>query len=806
MWKALTRSLLRNRIAYVAAILALTGFFAYRASKTELSYNFAKILPKTDSMFIEYEKFKQTFGEDGNVMVMGIQTDKLFQQELFNDWNGLNKNIKTIKGVKDVLSLGSIYDIHFDDSLGKFSIVPVIQKPTLDQAEVDAVKARIEELPFYKGLIYNPETNTTMMAITFNDKDLNSKNRLDIVKSIKDQAEVFQKKHGVEVHYSGMPFIRSEIMKKVSGEMRLFMILAVLVTALILWLFFRSFSSVFFSLLIAMVGVVWSLGFMNVLGYKITILSGLIPPLIIVIGIPNCVFFINRYHREYVKHQNKAKALARMISSMGITLFLANVTTAIGFAVLYFTNTALLVEFGIVAAINVMLTYMITLVLIPIILSFLPPPAAKHTRHLEAKYVTKLIGFIDRIVLHHRKWIYGITLTVTVICIYGMTRVNFVGYVVDDLPEKDKIYTDLKFFEAQFHGVLPFEVKIDAGKENGIFANNAKVIYKIKALERIMSQYPVFSKPLSINEGIKFAYQAYKGGDAKYYTVPSITDLKVLSEFVNSHKGSENKFKAYLDSNRQVTRVSYQMADIGSAQTKELMADLQPKVDSLFAGSGVKVSFTGHSLIFLKGNDYLLDNLIESLIIEILLITIVGLALFRSLKIIILSKLPCLIPLVITAGVMGFLGIRFKPSTILIFSIAFGIASDGTVYFLTRYRQELKKRNLPIPETISACIRDIGVSMVYTAVILFSGFSIFIASGFGGTVALGVLISLTLLVSMCTNLILLPSILISLDRAISKKEMIESEVLDLDDEEDDDDDDSTTEAPKPQPERTDVTH
>lgn len=782
MWKALTRSLLRNRLAYITVVLLLTGFFGYHATKIELSYNFAKILPAQDSSFIAYQQFKKYFGEDGNVMAVGVQSKDIFKKDFFNDWVKLTQDIKKTEGIKDVLSLGNAYDFTFDDSLEKFSVVPLIDKLPLSEGEVNTIEKKINNLPFYEGVIYSQEKQATILAITFNDKELNSSRRIDIVDGIKALCDSFSVKHQTEMHYSGMPYIRSAVMKKVSGEMKLFSLLAILVTAIVLWIFFRSFSTVLFSLLVVIIGVVWALGTMHLMGYKITILSGLLPPLIIVIGIPNCVFFINRYHREYTKHNNKIKGISRMVETMAITLFLANVTTAIGFAVLYFTNTELLVEFGLVSAINVIVTYLITLVLIPIILSFLPEPSAKHTKHVDGKRISGFIAFIDHLVQNKRKQIYIVTALITGLGLWGMTKVSVIGYVVDDLPEKDKVFTDLKFFEKTFNGILPFEVTVDTQKENGVFADNAKIIYKIKALEKIFAKYEVFSNPLSIAEGIKFSYQAFRGGAPKYYMIPSIGELKKLKDYSETVKGKENKFTGYIDTNKQVTRISYRMSDIGSKKTKELIAELNPKIDSLFKGTDAKVSLTGHSLTFLKGNDYLLDNLLESLLIEIVLIALVGLALFRSWKIIVLSKLPCLIPLVITAGVMGFLDIRFKPSTILIFSIAFGIASDGTIYFLTRYRQELKHNKLiTVPQAISLCVRDMGVSMVYTAVILFSGFSIFIWSSFGGTVALGVLISLTLLVSMCTNLILLPAILISLSNVISRKEIEESDAVIVED-------------------------
>jgi len=601
------------------------------------------------------------------------------------------------------------------------------------------------------------------MAITFNKQALNSKRRIEIVKEIKTLTESFAKKHQVDMHYSGMPYIRTQMMEKISKEMTMFLILAIVICGIILWLFFRSAINVLFSLLIVAIGVVWSVGILELFGYKITVLSGLIAPLIMVIGIPNCVFLINKYQSEYLLHKNKIKALARAVETIGVTLFLANITTAIGFGVLYFTKSSMLLEFGVVAALSVMATYFITLILIPVVLNWLPIPKARHMKHLEGKRIRKMLSTIDNLVHNHRKAIYIGTAVLTSIGIAGMFRISLEGFVVDDLPKKDPIYTDLHFFEQSFKGVLPFEVAIDTKKNNGLFAENARTLYKIKALQGIFAEYPQFSKPISIVEGIRFFYQAYRGGNPKFYKLPAVSDLKTLSEYSDSLRGQNNKLKLFIDSSRRNTRVSFQMADIGSLQMKKLMKKIKPRVDSIFPKPDYDVSLTGHSLVFLKSNDYLLYNLFESLVIEIVLIAIVGMALFRSIRIIVLSKLPCLIPLVITAGIMGILDIRFKPSTILIFSIAFGISSDGTVYLLTKYRQELIKRgNASL--AISEAIRDTGLSMVYTVTILFFGFAIFSVSEFGGTAALGILISLTLIMSLITNLILLPAILLSINR------------------------------------------
>lgn len=781
MWKYFSGVLLRNKLAFFTGIMLLTTFMAYRALKVELSYEFAKILPADDSTFIDYQDFRKRFGEDGNVMVMGFADSNLFQLEKFRDWYELNKRIKAIQGVKEILSVPTIYRVIRNDSLKKFDFVPLISHPIQNQQEVDSLKKQILDSPFYEGLIYNKETGANLIAITFKKKDLDSERRLAMVKEIKAIGDTFALKYQIDMHYSGMPYIRSALMTKVKKEMTLFCLLAVIVTAIILWLFFRSFTIVLFSLIVVLIGVVWSFAIMQLFGYHITMLSSLVAPLIMVIGLPNCIFLVNKFQAEFLMHGNKIKALTRTIETIGVTLFLANITTAIGFGVLYFTQSSLLVEFGVVAAISVMLTYLITLILVPIILNQLPAPKAKHTKHQDGKRINVILDTIDFLVQKKRGSIYTVSTVLTVISLWGITFIDMNGYVVDDLPEKDPVYSDLKFFEKNFKGVLPFEVSIDTKKSKGLLENNAKALYKIKRLEKVFQEYPEFSKPISVVEGIKYSYQAYKGGDPKFYKMPGVDDLKELSDFSGSLTNQNNRLKNFIDTNKQIARLSYQSADIGSKKMKVLMADLKPKIDSIFDPQQYDVNLTGHSLVFLKSNDYLLSNLLESLVIEIVLIALVGIALFRSVRIIVLSKIPCLIPLIITAGVMGFLDIRFKPSTILIFSIAFGISSDGTIYFLTKYRQELKKHGRSAAEAISAAIHDTGLSMIYTSIILFCGFAIFTASSFGGTVALGVLVSLTLLLSMFTNLILLPAILLSIHRKSLKKEITDAPLIDIDD-------------------------
>jgi predicted RND superfamily exporter protein len=797
MWATIARFILRNRIRITIVLAILTVFMGYFANKADITYETPKLLPDHDTTTVEYVQFKKLFGQDGNVMVVGIQDDNLYTLKQFGNWYDLGNDIKNVIGVKAVVSIARIQTIVKNDSIQRFENIPVVSRKPQSQYEVDSIKKIIYSLPFYNGIIYNDTTHSTLMAITFENKLLNTKNRLIVTDSIKAQIEKYKAKSNVTVHLSGMPYIRTSVARKIQHEMAFFMFLAIIVTAIILFIFFRSILPVLFSLLVVIVGVIWSVGMLVLFGYKISILTGLIPPLLIVIGIPNCIMLLNKYHTEFKKHGNKLRALSQSIEKVAISLFLANVTTSIGFAVFCSTDSQMLFEFGLISSISVMLTYVISLMLIPIVFSFLPPPSIKHTQHLQSKIVSKILEHVDYWVHHHRKVIYLVVVLIVVVSVIGITQLKPLGYVVDDLPKKDPVLLDLKYFEKNYHGVIPFEISVDTKKPNGVFADGGRTLYKINKLQKLFFQYPQFTKAVSVVEGIKFFNQAYNDGEEKQFRLPGAMDLQKIADFAGGDvKDKQSQFAAFIDSTKRYTRISIQMADIGSIEMNKLITELKPRVDSIFNfdyetnkwvtnEKSYHVALTGSSLMFLKGNSFLIRNLLESVLLAILLIAIVMYTLFLSPRMILISLVPSLVPLIITAGLMGFFHIYLKPSTILIFSIAFGISSDGTLYFLTKYRQEFKQHQNSISKSVSITIKETGVSMIYTAIILFCGFGIFSASSFGGTAALGILISGTLLIAYCSNLILLPCFLLSLEKRLMKKMFLQEPLINVYDEEED---------------------
>jgi predicted RND superfamily exporter protein len=766
IWKKLADLILKNRLVILGLVAVLSIFMGYEACKVRITFNGGKVLPVTDSAYIRYMQFKKIFGQDATTLVIGIRSPHIFEKNAFNDWNQVGNRLQHIKGIKAVISIANVYNLAKDTLHHRFVLKPLVTHLLATNQAVDSVKQAILALPFYKGLILSDDNQATLMAITFDNKIINTPARVPIIDTILSEGNRFEQKHNIPVHYSGLPLIRTKAGDLISHEFALFLVLSLGITALILLLIFRSAFAVIFPVIVVLLGVTWSLGILVLMHYEITILTGIIPALVVIIGVPNSVFILNKYYFEFGTTADKIQALHTVIEKVSITTFIANITTAIGFGVLYFTNSQLLTEFGLVASLSIMVTFALSLILIPIIFSFLPHPRPRQSAIKDRKIIQKILKFLDVLVFNYRRTIYIVTLIIVVVCLYGLTRINVNSYVVDDLPKSSNTLSDLKFFEANFKGVLPLEVSIDTKRKNGIM--NQAVIRKVEKLEDMISSYPEFSRSLSLIQALKFSTQAFYGGDKRYYRLPEgMEQAFVLSYAGNSGKNT-NMLHNYLDSIRRFTRVSFEMPDVGSARMNKVLAKLQPRIDSIFDPKKYHVELTGSSIIFIKGANYMVRNLYQSLALAIGLIAGVMWILFRGVKMIAISLLPNLIPLVITGGIMGFFGIPLKPSTILIFSIAMGISSDQTIYFITRYRQELRSTKKSISTIVSDTIRETGISMIYIAIVLFFGFGIFTFSTFGSTRALGILLSVTLLVAMISNLTLLPAFLLSLENRVRK--------------------------------------
>jgi uncharacterized protein len=781
MAQFLVRFILRNRLANLIVILMMTGFMGYMATGLKISYDFQQMLPYTDSISIRYHNFKKVFGEDGSVMFIGIKSDDLFTLDEFNDWWDLTYSIKAMEGVGEVVSLARIYSLEKDDSLRKLNFDLVFQRKPQSQAELDSLKEVVLSIPFYEGFMINKKTGATLMMVTLNQEELKNRNRVRLVRDIVDLTDKFGKNHDIKVHYSGLPFIRIKIAEKLQKEQVMFVLAALILTVLILLAFFRSFKIAIFTLIIVLINVAWILGMNVLLGYKLTILTAILPPLLIVIVVENCIFMLTKFHHEFRMHGNKVKALSRMIHRLGTTNLLTNAATAAGFATFIITGNKILTEFGILASLSILMAYLLTLILVPIIFSYLPAPEQRHIKHLETGPVLQIITRIVKIVSKRRTIIYIITGAIVIVGVAGITQLKSAGKMVDDISRRDPIYRDLSFIEENFKGVMPFEISVDTKKKRGVMKYST--IEKIDQLQQVLSEYPEISKSLSVVDVVKFARQAFYNGDTNYYGMPNTQELNFMIRYLpKMEQGKRTIMNNFLDTNMQVTRITSQLGNVYTYDIERIKDDIRPRIDSIFPASEYNVLITGTSIVYLEGSKYLTKHLLMSLILAIVLISALMAMLFSSARMIIISLIPNLIPLIMTAGMMGFIGITIKPSTIIIFSIALGISVDNAIQYLGRYRLFLIYNKWKIRPSVISALKETGFSMIYSSSVLFFGFAIFIFSTFGGTSALGYLISFTLLMALLCNLFILPSFLLTLDKFITTRRFKEP-LIDIFDEE-----------------------
>lgn len=781
MFSKLVSVILRYRLFNLIIIALLTVMMAYFAKKVTISYEFSQMLPAKDSTSILYQEFKKVFGEDGAVMFIGVKDKDIFTLDKFTDWYDLTYEIRSMKGIDEVLSIAKVYELTKVDTLKKFDFDLIVKTRPKTQAEVDSLKGIILAQPFYESLLYNKETDATLMMVTLDKKELNTKHRTALVAKIKEAADAFGVRNQVTVHYSGLPYIRTKTTELLQKEIIQFILIALLIASVILLIFFRSFKAVAFTMLIVIVEVIWSLGLIVIFGFKITVLTGILPSLLVIIVVENCIFLLNRYHFEFRLHGNKIRALSRTVQRISKANLMTNATTAAGFATFIITGNRVMVEFGIVSAINIMFAYFLTLFLVPIIFSYLPDLKERHYRHLESGGVGKLIERVVAIVQRRRNLIYIISILVVLIGFTGIGLLKSTGRIVDDISHKDVLYKDLAFLEENFGGAMPFEISIDTRKKRGVM--KMQTIQNIAALQDTLKSYPEFSRSLSIADVMKFSRQAFYDGQEKYYDLPNTSELNFMYRYMPKMTGEKRSIiSSFIDTNLRVARISTQMANIGTRDIRRIRDDLQPKVEKIFPPEDFETHITGTSIVYLEGNRYMVKNLASSLILAIILIAGLMALLLSSPRMILISMLPNLIPLIMTAGLMGFLKIPIKPSTILVFGIALGISVDNAIQYLSRYRLYLIYNNWNIKESVISALRETGFSMTYSSVTLVFGFSVFITSSFGGTEALGYLITVTLLMALLCNLFLLPSLLLTLDKRFTTKTFREP-LLDIFDEE-----------------------
>ena len=845
MWSRIASFILRNRLFILAIIALITVFFGYYAATSlKVDNRFGNTLPKDDPIQMDYENFKLQFGEDGSTLVVAVQTDSLYTEHHFKQWRELGYQILKIKGVDNVVSEATLFGMTNNIKKNEFEIHRIFSDTTFRDKSIEEVRKEVRKNPIYNGLLYNQKSNVSLLMIGIDEKVLSNPKKSKVVFKIEALAREYEKHFG-KVYFAGLPHIRVVVAKRIVAEMYIFLGLSILASSLLLFIFFRSLYVVVLCNAVVFISVIWALGSIAFMGYELSIIMALIPPLLIVIGVPNCVFLITRYHQEYLRLENKMRALFVMVKRIGSITFLTNLTTAVGFVT--FTSSDKLAQFGLISSWNIMMVFILSLAIIPIFASFTKPPKPRHLKHLNRVYSQGFIEIIVKIVTKYRPWVYVSSVLLVIFSLYGMTKIISTGNVTSDLPPDDPILQDLKFVERNFGGSIPFEITINYKEKGRLF--NAETMRKVEDIQSTFAKDTLFSKSISYVDLIKSINMAYHGGDPSKYTLISNRDKLRLKKYIDkldlsSLNGGSITLKNLVDTSKTTLRIRMQMKDlnvdkVGPAldglkiktneilnpdqQTldrlytkitkgntaaldsiiyehtgvfnnltalvtkgndqKQMALDMDPEKIKTYAGnkqfnkhlrSAINAEkydlvFTGIKVVQTEGTKYLFVNLLQSLIFAIISIAIMMAFLFRSMRIILVSMIPNIIPLLFTAGIMGYFQIPLKPSTILVFGIALGITVDNAILFLGKYRNELKLHAWDVRFAILHSLRETGLGIFYTSVILFFGFLMFVFSQFGGTKALGLLVSITIMVGMATNLIILPSLLLTLERKFSTK-------------------------------------
>ena len=764
MWNKIADYIMNHRVLNLVIASVLLLFLGLNAFTIKMGYNLANTLPETDSTMVVYRQFLDTYGEDGRAIFIGMVEDNLFDLPNFQDYYDLNENIRQINGVTECLSVTRVYNLVKNDSIKKFQLSQVVSRRPESQKEVDSIKSVIESLAMYDGLLFNTETHSTMMLVTLDDEHANSNLRKETTDALSILLNDYSTRHGIEMHVSGMPYIREVTTQKMVKEIVGFTFLSIVVAGLILYLFFRSWRPLVSVMAIVLISVVYMFGIMALLDFDVTILTGVLPPLLIIIGVENSIFMLNKYHREFEACHDKIQALKNVIVRIGPANLLTNTTTAVSFASFIITRNALLVPFGILASICIMLTYVMTMVLLPTFFSYQKKPEGKMVNYINNPRINYIMDKISVFVLGKKRVIFAVLAVLMLVCVIGATRITTSGRVVDDIAKSDKLYKDIMFFEENVGGVMPFEISIDTRKPKGIM--NAQFIRKVQQLEDTLALYPEFSEPLSIAEVVKFARQGFYNGKREQFKIPSNNEFGFIMKYMPETKGGEMPaiVTQYMDKEMQCTRVSVQMANVTTPEIDAISRSLKPQIDQIFPKEKYDVVMTGSAMVTLQGTNYLIVNLSHSLFLAFIVIALLMAVTFHKFKMVIISLIPNLIPLLFTAGVMGFCGIPLKMSTILVFSIALGISVDNTIHYLARYRLQMKMNDNDIKKSVMAAIQETGPSMIYSASILICGFLIFAFSSFGGTKIVGFLVPFTLLVALITNILVLPALVLTFYR------------------------------------------
>lgn len=732
-------------------VLLITAFSIYELRKIKFNYDFENFFPVNDPDLDVYLDFRKTFEYDNEFVLIAVENKKgVFQKSFLEKIELLSDSLKL---VPDIISVTSPTTLQ-NTSITAFGPIrtPLIHVDESERYKSDsALIFQSEELigSFFSkdGKSISLFIKTTQGINKINsDKLVATINRL-LVNSNFDKFRTASKAQGQKTY-----------LDRLTGEFYIFFICSFLLIVLFLYISFRSFWGVWVPLMVVILSVIWTLALMTALGKPLDIMTVLLPTMMFVVGMSDVVHIVTKYLEELREgNSNRFDALLKTIKDVGFATLITLLTTSLGFLSLLNSHILPIRDFGLYTSIGVFIGFILSFTIVPVVLNVIPQPNLKLENNSSRFWNKRLLKLLSWVLKNGKLIGFG-TIVMVILSFVAIGKININNYMIEGLTTKDEMRQDFIFFEKHFAGARPFEL-IATPTDTSSTMLGIKEIKAMNKLETYLKDnYKVgfILSPISI---LKEINKANNNGNPTYYTLPadseSIADL--TDQLAQFRKRKE--LKNLLTTDGKQARISGKMHDIGSRIIREQNQKLKTFIASEPEMGAINIQLTGAAVMLDKNNEYIVANTLQGLLLSILIVGLIIALIHKSWKMALIAIIPNLLPIIFIGGLMGLLGIELKSSTSIIFTIAFGIATDDTVHFLGRLKLELLKGK-SLLYALKRTYLSTGKAVVVTSLILAAGFMTLMTSGFESTFLFGLLVSITILIAVLTDLLLFPLLVI----------------------------------------------
>ena len=721
----ITDSILSYPITILLSIGIITILFGYIAfyspQKLRVDFSLEQMFPEKDVDRDKYINFINEFSREDDIAIYIYETDSIFSSKSLIQIAEISSEIELLNGVETVLSLGNL------------------DNGRLLEEKLD-IKNWLNNHPIYsQGLI---SKNGKMGSIIINlTDDINDHDSREL--TISEIGGLLNQYTEYIWHGSGIPVMRTSYIHFVNKERSIFLPIAFIVVTIVLLILFRQIKCVILPLIAIGVTLIWVAGIMSLLNISINVVSYLVFNLLMIIGVSDAIHILIKYHENLNNNFTKDQSLIKVIREIGAALFLTSFTTAIGFFSLMLTNINITKEFGFMIGVGVILLFILTIIIIPAILSLIDIPDRKHIKRLILGEKFHAAESINNLNQTHPKKILTISLIFFVITILGLFKMDYDSTIMDDLKPGNKLYDDMEFVEKHFGGTLPLEVVINFKTENNALLKEN--LLKVDEFKLRLGEIDEIGTIISYTDYLKIINEEFGVG------------RRILPENINEALSLiyllDNPINL-LNVNNSKGRITSRISNITTSRGESLKEEITLLSKNIF-DNDTEILITGSTLLALKTNRHLVKNLTFSFLIASSIIFLSMVFLFRSKRLALLSILPNILPLMVAGALMGYLGIKLRPSTAMTFSIALGIAVDDTIHFLSRFRKEYKIYK-DYEVAIKVTLLTTGKAIINTTIILGLGFIVFIFSQFVPNHEFGILATIILVIALAGSMTLLP--------------------------------------------------